>query len=197
MKEYNVPMALVDYIPVVLFFLATNKVYKALGNRMSKISKILFLSGVYLVTIAGALKATYKLLYALNIGDFVWLNNQFFSNQAIGFLLAGIGISIAVINKKDSTVYAFLPTIALVGIMIIGLGAMDASLCYVASKMKKRSALVLFVISFFLSLGMGYLSSRNFDTAAMNWAAQGINTVGQLCLYIGVNILDNAGLKNY
>ena len=55
MKEYNVPMALVDYIPVVLFFLATNKVYKALGNRMSKISKILFLSGVYLVTIAGAL----------------------------------------------------------------------------------------------------------------------------------------------
>lgn len=197
MKEYNVPMALVDYIPVVLFFLATNKVYKALGNRMSKISKILFLSGVYLVTIAGALKATYKLLYALNIGDFVWLNNQFFSNQAIGFLLAGIGISIAVINKKDSTVYAFLPTMALVGIMIIGLGAMDASLCYVASKMKKRSALVLFVISFFLSLGMGYLSSRNFDTAAMNWAAQGINTVGQLCLYIGVNILDNAGLKNY
>ena len=197
MKEYNVPMALVDYIPVVLFFLATNKAYKALGNRMSKISKILFLSGVYLVTIAGALKATYKLLYALNIGDFVWLNNQFFSNQAIGFLLAGIGISIAVINKKDSTVYAFLPTMALVGIMIIGLGAMDASLCYVASKMKKRSALVLFVISFFLSLGMGYLSSRNFDTAAMNWAAQGINTVGQLCLYIGVNILDNAGLKNY
>ena len=197
MKEYNVPMALVDYIPVVLFFLATNKVYKALGNRMSKNSKILFLSGVYLVTIAGALKATYKLLYALNIGDFVWLNNQFFSNQAIGFLLAGIGISIAVINKKDSTVYAFLPTMALVGIMIIGLGAMDASLCYVASKMKKRSALVLFVISFFLSLGMGYLSSRNFDTAAMNWAAQGINTVGQLCLYIGVNILDNAGLKNY
>ena len=197
MKEYNVPMALVDYIPVVLFFLATNKVYKALGNRMSKISKILFLSGVYLVTIAGALKATYKLLYALNIGDFVWLNNQFFSNQAIGFLLAGIGITMAVINKKDSAVYAFLPTMALVGIMIIGLGAMDASLCYVASKMKKRSALVLFVISFFLSLGMGYLSSRSFDTSAMNWAAQGINTIGQLFLYLGVNILDNAGLKNY
>ena len=164
---------------------------------MSKISKILFLSGVYLVTIAGALKATYKLLYALNIGDFVWLNNQFFSNQAIGFLLAGIGITMAVINKKDSAVYAFLPTMALVGIMIIGLGAMDASLCYVASKMKKRSALVLFVISFFLSLGMGYLSSRSFDTSAMNWAAQGINTVGQLFLYLGVNILDNAGLKNY
>ena len=103
----------------------------------------------------------------------------------------------AVINKKDSAVYAFLPTMALVGIMIIGLGAMDASLCYVASKMKKRSALVLFVISFFLSLGMGYLSSRSFDTSAMNWAAQGINTIGQLFLYLGVNILDNAGLKNY
>ena len=49
---------------------------------------------------------------------------------------------------------------------------------------------------FFLSLMMGYLSSKDFDKAFMNWLAQGINTLGQLLLYIGVRILDKAGLKN-
>ena len=43
---------------------------------------------------------------------------------------------------------------------------------------------------------MGYLSSKDFDSPLMNWVAQGINIVGQLLHYIGVRILDKAGLKD-
>ena len=192
MKQFSIPMALVDYIPVVLFVMAAWILIKDLGKKMNKVSYYLFLIGVCLVSSAGLLKATYKLLYALNIGDFLWMSNQFFSNQAFGFLLAGIGIVMFVLNKN--TMYSFLPTMALVGIMVVGLGAMDAGLCFIANKMKKRNALICFVISFFLSLMMGYLSSRDFDKAIMNWIAQGINTIGQLLLYIGVRTLDKAGL---
>ena len=146
--------------------------------------------------VAGFLKATYKLLYALHIGDFLWMSNQFFSNQSLGFLLAGIGLMMFVMAKKNRA-YAFLPTMALVGIMIVGLGALDAGLCYMANRMKKRSAMICFIVSFFLCLCMGYLSSRNFDKAFMNWVAQIINIFGEGLYYAGAKILDKAGLRDY
>ena len=187
-------MALVDYIPVVLFCLASITIAKDIRRRNTA-GRILFIIGAFLVTAAGLLKATYKLLYALNVGDFVWMSNQLFSNQSIGFLLAGIGLCICVLTKTNRS-YAFLPTMALVGLMVVGLGAMDASLAYLANKLKKRGALICFIVSFFASLCMGYLSTKNFDKAYMNWVAQGVNTLGQLLLYIGVRSLHKAGLAD-
>ena len=187
-------MALVDYIPVILFLLAAKLLCKDLKAKMSTPAFLTFVTGAALVVIAGTLKASYKLLYALHIGDFGWMSRQMFSNQAFGFLLAGIGLMMHVLKKERT--YAFLPTMALVGIMVVGLGAMDAGLCFLANRLKKRSALVCFIVSFFLSLGMGYLSTKNFDKAYMNWIAQSVNIVGQLLLYLGCRILHKAGLKN-
>jgi hypothetical protein len=195
MKEFSIPMALLDYIPVVLFLLAALTIAKDLKKQLKGAPWILFVIGAVLVFAAGFLKASYKLLYVLKVGDFVWMSSQMFSNQAFGFLLAGIGLIIGVVHFGKNRTYAFLPTMALVGIMVVGLGAMDAGLCFIANKMKKRNALVCFIVSFFFSLMMGYLSSRNFDKAFMNWMAQGINCAGQLLLYLGVRILHNAGLE--
>ena len=100
-------------------------------------------------------------------------------------------------HKKKNRVNGFIPTMALVGLMVVGLGAADASLAFVASKLKKRGALVCFVISFFLCMMMGYLSSRDFDQAYMNWAAEGINILGQGLLFLGCNTLRKAGLAKY
>ncbi|MBR3228205.1 MAG: hypothetical protein IKF68_06645 [Erysipelotrichaceae bacterium] len=196
MKEFSVPMAIVDYIPVLLFLLSAVIIAGDLKKKMSALSYWLFVAGAVLVTCAGFLKATYKLLYALGVGDFVWMSNQMFSNQSIGFLLAGIGIIMYAVKPDKNKNYAFLPTMALVGIMVVGLGAMDAGLCFIANKMKKRSALVCFIISFFMSLSMGYLSTKDFDQAYMNWVAQGVNIVGQGLLYLGCRTLHKAGLKN-
>lgn len=195
MKEFSLPMAIVDYIPVILFALSTSLLAKDLKHKMNKITKYMLYIGILLVTVAGFLKATYKLLYALNIGDFTFLSNQFFPNQAIGFLLVGIATLLALSNKNKEAFV--IPTMGLVAIMIIGVCAMDAGLCFIASKMKKKNALICFIISFFLILMMGYLSSKDFDKAYMNWLAQAVNILGQLLLYIGVKILDKAGLKNY
>lgn len=186
-------MALVDYIPVILFLLATGLLIKDLQEKMNRPAFLLFAGGTGLVTAAGLLKATYKLLYALNVGDFAWMSAQFFSNQAFGFLLAGVGLMMHVLKKERT--YAFLPTMALVGIMVVGLGAMDAGLCFLANRLKKRNALVCFIVSFFLSLAMGYLSTKNFDKAFMNWIAQLVNLCGQFLLYLGCRILHKAGLK--
>ena len=198
MKEFSIPMAIVDFIPVILYFLATNIVAKDLKHRMSKFQSVLYRVGTLLVVIAGALKALYKLLYAAGLGDFEWMSNQFFSNQALGFLIAGVTLTTVVIGKKNKNrINGFIPTMALVGLMVVGLAAANASLASVAAKLKKSSALVCFIVSFFLCMGMGYLSSKNFDQAYMNWAAEGINVLGQALLFLGCRILRKAGLAKY
>ena len=78
MKQFSIPMALIDYIPVVLFILANGLLIKNFRNTMNKVSFYLLVVGTILVSSAGFLKATYKLLHAMNFGDYMWMSNQFF-----------------------------------------------------------------------------------------------------------------------
>jgi len=223
MKEYSIPMAVFDLLPVVFFIAGTMTIAGDMKQKMTLPSRILFVGGSWIVGAAGLLKALYKLAYSTGLGDPAWMSKQFFYNQAFGFLLAGVGLTLAVtrldkaqVGGADSSgsgsnsdgagsgssgsgsgkLYSIvpIPVMALVGMMVAGLAALDASLCFLAAKLKKRSALVLFIVSFFLCLGMGYLSSKNFEKASMNWIAEGVNAVGQLAFLAGCGILHEAGL---
>ena len=79
MKEFSIPMALVDYIPVILFELSAVTIGRDLKERMSKAAWLTFMSGTGMVTAAGFLKATYKLLYALGQTSCVPSCRQIFS----------------------------------------------------------------------------------------------------------------------
>ena len=212
MKEYSIPMALFDMLPVIFFMTGTTTIAADMRQKMTLPSKILFVGGSWIVGAAGLLKALYKLVFSTGMGDPAWMSGQFFYNQALGFLLAGVGLTLAVTQldkvsgsgsgaskaagSGSGNLYSFvpIPVMALVGIMVAGLAALDASLCFLAARLKKRSALVLFIVSFFMCLGMGYLSSRSFEKASMNWIAEGVNAVGQLAFLAGCRILHGAGL---
>lgn len=195
-------MALVDYIPVIFFAVAAVILQRDLYNKMSKGAFALFAAGTINITCAGALKATYKLLYAAGICDFEALNAMFFPVQSIGFLLAGIGI-LAMISRKQTKNAAlavappvFSGTFVFVGLMVAGLGLMDAVLCILSVKLKKPALIIFFLLSFVCSLCMGYLSSQDFAEAAMNWIAEGVNVVGQGALLAGVLLLHKNGLSD-
>ena len=200
MNEFSVPMALVDYIPVIFFALAAVILLRDLYNKMSMTSFALFATGVIDVTIAGGLKATWKLLYAAGACNFEALDHMFFPVQSIGFLLAGLGILLMLVKKtKNGALLAVAPpvfsgTFVFVGLMVAGLGIMDAVLCILSVKMKKPYLIVLFALSFVCSLGMGYLSSQDFAEASMNWIAEGVNIVGQGTLLAGAYLLHKSGL---
>lgn len=203
MKDFSVSMALVDYIPVIFFGIAAVLLMRDLYNKMSKGAFALFAAGTIDIFCAGALKATYKLLYASGVCDFEALNNMFFPVQSIGFLLAGIGM-VALICHRQSGASAlavappvFSGTFVFVALMVIGLGMMDVVLCIVAAKMKKPGLIALFVLSFVCSLCMGYLSSQDFAQASMNWIAEGVNVVGQGSLLAGVFLLHKNGLMDF
>jgi hypothetical protein len=201
MKDISVSMALVDYIPVLCFGAAIILLQSDLHRKMSKIAFALFATGTLNVTIAGFLKATYKLLYALGACDFEALNAMFFPTQSFGFLLAGVGLILFWVQKREEKLLAVAPplftgTFVFVGLMVAGLGMMDVVLCLIAAKLKKKGVIALFVLSFVCSLGMGYLSSQDFAKASMNWIAEGVNVVGQGTLLAGVWILHKNGLKD-
>ena len=79
--------------------------------------------------------------------------------------------------------------LAIVAFMVLGLGAMDFSLVRLAAKQKKPLACVLFIVSFLFCLMMGYLSSKDFAKASMNWIAEGVNVVGQTVLLLAAKSL--------
>ena len=193
-KNFSVPMAIVDYIPVFLFGIACFILLKHFTKDMNKGQYALFSCGVIDVFVAGLLKATYKLLYAANICDFESLNKMFFPVQSIGFLLAGIGMIWYVLRSKKMVVLSVPPvysgTFLFVGFMCGGLLLLDVALCIIAKRMKKPLYMILFIISFVCSLCMGYLSSQDFAEAAMNWIAEGVNIVGQASLLTGVLLLN-------
>ena len=204
MKDFSVSMALVDYIPVIFFAIAAVILLRDLYNKMSKGAFALFAAGTINIICAGALKATYKLLYAATICDFEALNHMFFPVQSIGFLLAGIGmVAMLCFKQSKSTACAavappvFGGTFLFVGLMVAGLGLMDAGLCVIAAKMKKKGLIAFFVLSFICSLCMGYLSSQDFAQASMNWIAEGVNVVGQGSLLVGAICLHKAGLAKF
>ena len=62
--------------------------------------------------------------------------------------------------------------------------------------MKKKGLILVFIICFICYMGMGYLASRDGNSAAMNWIEQGVNTLGQLLLFSGVLSLHRAGLRD-
>ena len=203
MNDFSVSMALIDYIPVILFGIAAVILLRDLYNKMSGVTYSLFSAGVIDVTIAGALKATWKLLYAANVCNFEALDNMFFPVQSIGFLLAGIGILLMIFKKQNRTSVlsvapaVFSGTFVFVGLMVAGLGLMDAVLCIVSAKLKKPWLIALFAVSFVCSLCMGYLSSQNFAEASMNWIAECVNVIGQGALMVGVILLHRNGLAEY
>ncbi|MBQ3049364.1 MAG: hypothetical protein IJC94_05355 [Oscillospiraceae bacterium] len=200
MKDFSIAMALVDYVPVIFFAVSAVILMRSLYNKMSKGAFALFAAGTIDIICAGALKATYKLLYAAAVCDFEPLNAMFFPVQSIGFLLAGIGILAMICHKQGkNAVYAAVPpvfsgTFVFVALMVAGLGIMDAVLCILSVKLKKPALIALFSLSFICSLCMGYLSSQDFAQASMNWIAEGVNVVGQGTLLIGTLLLRKHGL---
>jgi hypothetical protein len=198
----TLPMALVDFIPVVLFFLATCLIMHDIYHMASKGAFSLIAAGFILVSVAGFYKALWKLLYALEICDFVKLNETFFPMQSTGFILAGIGMTaLFLFPQKEKQVLAsaavpvYTSSLLFVIFTILGDAGIYVSLMRISAKLHKKAVIIPLLISFLLMLGMGYLSSRDFTEPVWNWIGEAVNIVGQLLFLASAVLLHKAGLE--
>lgn len=201
----GVAMAIVDYFPVVLFLAAAIILQRDLYHKMSKGAFSLFSAGTITVFMAGFYKATWKLLYALEVCDFTALNTCFFPMQTTGFVLAAAGMLAALcFNQGEGTAYCvmiplaapavFKGTMFFVIMMVLGVFVLYGCLGVVAVRRKSVMSLVAFIFAFLGTMMMGYLSSRDFTQASMNWIAEGVNTFGQGMFLLGAIKLRRTGL---
>ena len=169
MYEFSTPMALTDFIPVLLFGVAAVLMQRDFYNKMPKYAFACFAAGCVNVFLAGFLKATWKLLYAAGICDFHVLNTMFLPVQSIGLLLTGFGLILMLTARKKAALAVAPPvfsgTFVFITMMVAGLGAMCAS--------------------------------RDGRSSAMNWIEQGVNTLGQALLLFGVTRLHRDGLRDF
>lgn len=199
MYEVTVLMALVDYVPVILFGVTAVLLQRDLYGRMRKYAFAVFAAGTINLFMAGFLKATWKLLYAAGICDFHALNTLFLPTQSLGFLLAGLGMVLMLADRRNALLAAAPPvfsgTMVFISMMVLGLGAICACLSILAARLGKKKLIILFVLTFLCYMSMGYLASRDTVSAAANWIEQGVNTLGQVLMLWGVAALHRAGLK--
>ena len=201
MYNFTIPMALMDYLPVLFFGYAAALLQQDLYDKMRKSHFALFAAGTINIFAAGFLKATWKLLYAAQICDFAALNTMFLPVQSIGFLLAGLGIVLMMTSRKKAVLAVAPPvfggSVIFIMMMVLGLGSICTVLSILAVRMKKKGAMVLFIAAFLCSMGMGAMSGQDVTQAWVNWVEQGINCVGQGLLLWGVVTLHKAGLKEF
>ncbi len=200
----SVSMAIADFIPVVIFLLTSMILRKEYYGRMSRSMYSLFSAGTIMIFMAGALKALWKFLYAAGICDFDKLNHMFFPVQSIGFVFAGTAMLLTVLfrHHRKNKVYAaaavpavYSGTMLFVAMMILGLMGFLGGLIIEASRKKKTAAILLFVVSFVMLLAMGYLATKDFSKPFMNWLAEIINAIGQLCMLAGTIMIVSAKKK--
>ena len=187
----TVPMALMDFVPVLLFGAAWLIFYRDLKNKLDLCSGVLLPLGAGLVFLAGFLKATWKMQKALGVPAVELFNKMMFPTQSVGFLLMAVGMLALMYGKRKSA-----RSLTMVWVMLTVLGNLGASagLVWIASKVKK-AAVPLFIVAFVCSMMMGYLSSRDFAQASMHWIAQSVNTLGQALLLVGALLVHKAGLS--
>lgn len=199
----TIPMALVDFFPVVLFLCSAILLQRDLYNKMSKGAFALLAAGTISVFAAGFFKALWKLLYAANVCDFFLLNKCFFPMQTLGFVLAAAGVLAMLFHKQGAyAAFAVAPIVAppeysgtmiFVVLMILGVTALCGAMSFIAVRKKKPLAVVLYALAFVFILGMGYLSSKA-QSDAMNWIEEAVNTIGQALFLAGTVVLHKAGL---
>ena len=202
MYHFTIPMALMDFVPVVFFGITAALLLRDLYNKMFKGAYALLAAGSVNVFMAGFFKALWKLLYAANICDFVALEEMFMPVNSLGLLFVGISIVGMLCRKKKSVLLSAAPpviasSIPFIMMMVLGLGGLCAGLSVLSAKMKKGKVKILFILSFVCAMAMGFMSSQDVTLAWVNWVEQSINIISQGCLLAGVIILHRAGLKDW
>ena len=143
----TVPMALMDFVPVLLFGAAWLILYRDLKNKLDLCSgvllplgaapaegegwKHLLPLGAATVFAVGFFKAVWKLQNALGVQPVELFNKAFFPTQSIGFLLLAIGMLALMYTKCREA-----RSLTMVWVMLTVLGNLGASagLVWIARK---------------------------------------------------------------
>ena len=190
METFPLSLALFDFAPIFAFLIGAFFLVKTSLICRGKPCGRMMMAGSLLVFLGGFFKATWKMLYTLQIADIQWMSQGQFVLSGIGFL----GICVAVVymvrgRKTVSTTGGVMAAMApwkipfLFVMTLASLGA-EGILAYLSFKRGVRKAAIGFVVGVMGLLAMGALASAD-QTLAMQWIEEVVNTIGQCGFMLG------------
>lgn len=192
MGNYSFGLALFDFVPTFFFLIGAFFLVKTVFICAGKPAARMLMAGSLLVFIGGFLKAFWKLLYAAQLADIVWMAEAQFLLLGIGFFAMFVTVLLMVRQRKNSAAALFLgitpwkiPFLFLM--TVTSLGA-EGILAYLAFRRNLRLAAAGFVVGVLGLLAMGSLASAE-QSIAMQWVEETVNTLGQGGFMLGCILL--------
>ncbi|WP_235735436.1 hypothetical protein [Nocardioides alcanivorans] len=201
--EYNVPLAVEDFVPVLLAGAAFWILAGAVRLRVPRAYSVALVGGL-LVTLGGLCKALWKILVASNCWDYPVLENLLFPCLAFGFsAVAWASLSLAKGREVGPWPFVLFPLAAGLGagwmswsageyknwpLLIAAAVAacvMAISLAVIAFRAGKKSVGYLFVIYTLGTNILPPLAAQPNQSLELQWAEQLTNSAVQLCFLLG------------
>ena len=152
-EGFTLSMALVDCLPVLFFSISS----AVLAMRFDS---PLFRAGVLLVILAGALKAGWKFVIALQHRDLRFLNRQMRYLMPAGFLLVILALIVDRSRWSFAAVLRHMTNVPALLFLLIGAAGMG--------------------------LMMWFAKTKDRLDAKSNWKEQITNSIAQFCIMLGI-----------
>lgn len=191
---YSLGLAVLDFVPIFAFLVGAYFLVRiALEHRGTACGRMM-LAGTILVFTGGFLKASWKLLYVLDIADIKLMSEAQFVLLAVGFagMLVALSYLARSINqeaKLGSVLLISTWKIPFLTVMTLcSLGA-HGLLAYIGFRKKDHRAAALFILATICMLLMSGLASGAEQTVAIQWIEESINSLGQVSFALGSYLL--------
>ena len=201
--EYNVALAVEDFVPCVLALAAFVVLAQAVRRRLPAAYPVALVGGL-VVSAGGFGKATWKLLVATGCWEYPWLESLLFPCLAFGFSAVAWAVLSAVKGREVNPLgFVLFPLAAGVGAAWMSISAgeytnwplliasavaatfLGVTLCVTAFKAGKTSVGVLFVVYVLGTNILPPLAARPKQSLEVQWAEQLTNSAVQLCFLLG------------
>ncbi len=206
--EFTVPMALEDFIPVILTAVGLYFLLKVIIRRHRNLCGLACL-GATLVITDGFLKAVWKLIYAASGTDIAWMKDSLFVLMGPGFIFVSWALWRGLKEEASTTKQVWLlplllviPSLCLsaymattypiksatrILLMLTTIGILFANGQIIADCLRKKMYLpvILLLINIVTIFGQAFISQLP-QTTAMHWIGQINNTVSWAAFAIAV-----------
>ncbi len=206
--EFTVPMALEDFIPVMLTAVGLYFLAKFVSNKHRNLSLLVWL-GTNLVISDGVLKAVWKLIYAAAGADIAWMKDTLFLLMGPGFIFVAWALWRG-LKEENSTskqvwmipLLVVIPSLCLfaylamtqpfksatrVLLMLTTIGILTTNGLIVTDCLKRKLYLpVILILINIITIFTQVFISQLEQTTAIHWIGQINNTISWAAFALGV-----------
>ena len=191
-ETYTLGLSLLDFLPNLAFLVNAYFMIRMVRLKNRALELVAMITGTSLVFLGGLLKAVWKLLYTVGLGDFQFLSEIQFILITPGFLAMLMSLVLFARQKKETKgaiIHSIAPwKIPFIAVLTLSSLGVLGILAYLAYRRKAYTAAVLFVVAVTCMLGMAGMASGE-QTVARQWIEEGINSLGQICWAVGSYLL--------